>query len=165
METEKKITRVGGNSPAEEPVRSIFVANPESKKRATKHRVFAGILWLLAIGAQLFAITLLFRPPIDMTLIIILIAVDLALAIIGSILWKSSNRYDPPTKKQKFKFFMKSQLGLVVAVIAFLPLIIVILTNKNLSGKQKGILGGIAGAALVIAGLVGVDFNPPSIEE
>jgi hypothetical protein len=44
-------------------------------------------------------------------------------------------------------------------------LIIVILTNKNLSGKQKGILGGIAGAALVIAGLVGVDFNPPSIEE
>lgn len=165
METEKKITRVGEKSPAEEPVRSIFVANPESKKRATKHRVFAGILWLLAIGAQLFAITLLFRPPIDMTLIIILIAVDLALAIIGSILWKSSNRYDPPTKKQKFKFFMKSQLGLVVAVIAFLPLIIVILTNKNLSGKQKGILGGIAGAALVIAGLVGVDFNPPSIEE
>jgi hypothetical protein len=66
---------------------------------------------LLAIGAQLFAITTVIRPPIDMTLIIILIAVDLALAIIGSILWKSSNRYDPPTKKQKFKFFMKSQLG------------------------------------------------------
>lgn len=100
-----------------------------------------------------------------MTWIIILIVIDLALAVTGSILWKKSNRLDPPSEKNKLMFFMQSQLGLVVAIIAFLPLIIFILTNKNLDAKQKGILGGIAGVALIIAGITGVDFNPPSVEQ
>ena len=108
---------------------------------------------------------LLFQKPINMTWIIVLIVIDLALAVTGSILWKKSNRLDPASEKNKFMFFMQNQLGLVVAVIAFLPLIIFILTNKNLDGKQKGILAGIAGVALVIAGITGIDFNPPSIEQ
>jgi hypothetical protein len=87
------------------------------------------------------------------------------LAITGSILWKKSNRLDPASEKNKFLFFMQSQLGLVVAIIAFLPLVIFILTNKNLDAKQKGILGGIAGLALIIAGVTGIDFNPPSVEQ
>ncbi|HQB48319.1 MAG TPA: hypothetical protein PK785_05615, partial [Bacteroidales bacterium] len=120
---------------------------------------------LLAIGAQVVAISLLFRQPINMMWIIILIVIDLALAITGSILWKKSNRLDPASEKNKFLFFMQSQLGLVVAIIAFLPLVIFILTNKNLDAKQKGILGGIAGLALIIAGVTGIDFNPPSVEQ
>jgi hypothetical protein len=100
-----------------------------------------------------------------MVLIIVMIVVDLAFAILGSILWKKSSRLDPASEMNKFMFFMQSQLGLVVAVIAFLPLIIFILTSKNLDGKQKGILGGIAGVALIIAGITGYDFNPPSVEQ
>ena len=42
---------------------------------------------------------------------------------------------------------------------------IFILTNKNIDKKQKAILGSIAGVALVIAGITGYDFNPPSVEE
>ena len=60
---------------------------------------------------------------------------------------------------------MQSQLGMVTAVVAFLPLVIFILTNKNVDGKQKAILGSIAGIALLIAGVTGYDFNPPSVEE
>ena len=44
-------------------------------------------------------------------------------------------------------------------------MVIVILTNKNISGKQKAILGSIAGIAMVIAGISGADFNPPSVEK
>ena len=84
-----------------------------------------------------------------MTWIIILIVIDLALAVTGSILWKKSNRLDPASEKNKLLFFMQSQLGLVVAVIAFLPLIVFILTSKNLDTKQKGILGGIAGVDIL----------------
>ncbi|MGB4123228.1 MAG: hypothetical protein WBK40_03370, partial [Bacteroidales bacterium] len=154
-----------GNNSSNIGSTETFKPTAESKSKATRLRVISAILWLLAIGAQVVAISLLFRQPINMMWIIILIVIDLALAITGSILWKKSNRLDPASEKNKFLFFMQSQLGLVVAIIAFLPLVIFILTNKNLDAKQKGILGGIAGLALIIAGVTGIDFNPPSVEQ
>ena len=56
-------------------------------------------------------------------------------------------------------------MGLIITVIAFLPLIILIFTNKDLKGKQKGLVGIIAIIALAVAGYLGIDFNPPSIEQ
>ena len=165
MTTQKKITNVGNDKPSIKKESQPFVPTAESKGKATRLRLIAGILWLLAIGAQIVAISMLFKPPVSITWIIILIVIDLALAVVGSILWKKSNRLDPASEKNKILFFMQSQLGLVVAVIAFLPLIIFILTSKNLNGKQKGILGAIAGVALLIAGITGIDFNPPSVEQ
>ncbi len=160
----RKITNVGGDSSISDQS-NTFVPTPESKGKATQLRVIAGILWFFAICAQVVAITMLFKEPINMTWIIGMIVIDLILAVIGSMLWKKSNRLDPASEKNKLLFFMQSQLGLVVAVIAFLPLIIFILTSNKLDTKQKGILGGIAGVALLIAGLSGYDFNPPSIEQ
>jgi len=138
----------------------------EAKGKATQLRLFAALLWVGAIAAQVAAIIMLRKQGENfMAWVIGLIVVDLILAIIGSVLWKKSNRLDPASEKNGFLFFMQSQLGVVVAVIAFLPLVIVILTNKNISGKQKAILGSIAGIAMVIAGISGADFNPPSVEK
>lgn len=165
----KKITKVSGETTTQTSTSSgnaTFVPTAESKGKATQLRLFAGLLWVGAIVAQVVAIVLL-RKQIEnfMAWVIGLIIVDLVLAIIGSMLWKKSNRLDPASEKNSFLFFMQNQLGVVVAVIAFLPLIIFILTNKNISGKQKAILGGIAGLALAIAGISSADFNPPSVEQ
>lgn len=169
MATKKKVVQVDGerntSTPEDAVERPGFSPTKEAKGRATQLRLIAGILWVLGIGAQVWAITLLFKQPITMWLIITLIAVDLALVVTGSMLWKKSNRLDPASKKNTFRFFLQSQLGMVTAVIAFLPLVIFILTNKNIDGKQKAILGSIAGVALLIAGITGYDFNPPSVEE
>lgn len=168
--TSKKLTKVDDgettttNTSATNPGKP-FVASDESKGKAKNLRIVAIISWIVAIGLEIFAIMLLRKVPVNMTWLIVLIIADLIFAVIGSILWKRSNRLDPASEKDKTKFFIQNQLGAIISVIAFLPLVILIFTNKNLSGKQKGIVGSIAAIALVIAGITGTDFNPPSVEQ
>lgn len=164
MGTKKKLTKVGGSDAADNGSRS-FTPTAESKAKATRNRVIAAVAWLVAIGAEVAAIVMLQRPPISMTWLIVLIAVDLAFAVAGSLLWKAANRLDPASEKEPVRFFVQNQLGLIIAIVAFLPLVVLVFTNKNMDGKQKGIVGGIAAVALVIAGISGIDFNPPSIEQ
>lgn len=135
------------------------------KSKATKFRIISVILWLIAIAFEVFAILELKKTPINTTLLIVFIALDLIFVVIGSVLWKKANRLDPASTKQKIKFFLQNQLGVIVNIIAFLPLIILLFKNKNLDPKQKKIVTFIAIAALLIAGITGIDFNPPSIEQ
>lgn len=168
MGTKKKLTRVegGDGSPATTARETRpFVATDESKAKAGKFRLFAIISWIVAIGLEVGAILLLRKPPVKMTWLIVAIAADLVFAVIGNLLWKKANRFDPASEKDTFRFFVQNQLGAIIAVIAFLPLVVLIFTNKDLKGKQKGLVGAIAVVALLIAGVTGIDFNPPSQEQ
>jgi hypothetical protein len=142
----------------------VFVASDEAKGKAKQFRVIAFVAWLLAMAGQAFAILKLLSNDM-LTWLIVVIVVILALAITGSMLWKKANRLDPASEKDKTRFFIQNQLGAIMGVLAFLPLVILIFTNKDLSGKTKGIAGSIAIVALLAAGITGADFNPPSIEK
>ncbi len=161
----KKITRIESEEPAPSSTESKFVPAEESKSKATTFRVIAVISWLLAIGAEIFAIVKLNQVPVNTTWLIVLIVVALIFAVIGSLLWKKANRLDPASEKEKVRFFIQNQLGLIITIIAFLPLVILIFANKDLTGKQKGLVGTIAVVAMLIAGVAGIDFNPPSQEQ
>lgn len=143
----------------------VFVASDENKGKAKQLRIFAILAFIIAIGFEVLAIMQLGNNPVSMGWLIGFIVADLIFAVTGSILWKKSNRLDPASEKNKFKFFVQNQLGMIIGVIAFLPLVILIFTNKNMTGKQKGIAGSIAAVALVIASVVGIDFNPASVEK
>ena len=142
----------------------IFVASPEAKSKAKTFRIIAFLLWILAIAGQIYAIFNLISDEM-MTWLIVAIVGILILAVVGNILWKKANRLDPASEKNKVRFFIQNQLGAIMSVLAFLPLVILILTNKDISGKTKGIAGTIAVIALLIGGTTGIDFNPPSIEQ
>jgi len=163
----KKITKIVDENASTQTNNSngTWAPTAESKSKATTFRIIAVLGWLVAIGCQVFAYFKLQEVPVDMYWMIGLIVVALIFAIIGNILWKKSNRLDPASEKNKFKFFVQNQLGLIISVLAFLPMVILIFTNKNLSGKQKGILGSVAVAALAAAGLTGTEFNPASVEQ
>jgi hypothetical protein len=166
--TTKKLTQVGGGeiqSTTTAKETKAFVASDESKAKAKSLRIFSIISWIVAIGFEVGAIFLLKKLPIKTTWLIVLIVADLIFAVIGSLLWKKSNRFDPASEKEKFKFFIQNQLGVIISVIAFLPLVILIFTNKDMNGKQKGIVGAIAVVALLIAGAAGINLNPPSQEQ
>ena len=155
----------------------VFTPTPEAKAKATQKRVVALVLWGVAIALELVAIFWLLRPPFDelvanhgfpdwrlWTLVGFFVVIG-ALSIIGSQLWKKANRLDPASKKDKARFFVQNQLGAIISIIAFLPLIILIFLNKDMDKGQKttaGIVGIVLAAVSVI---VGVDFNPPSVEQ
>lgn len=136
-----------------------------NKSKAKKLRLFAFLSWFLAIGIEVAAYFVLQKTPINFVLLTVLIVLILIFAILGSYLWKKANRLDPASKKNKIKFFIQNQLGVIMSLIAFAPLIILIFMNKDMSKKQKGIFGSIAVIALLIAGVSGADFNPPSLEK
>lgn len=163
----KKITKIVDDNASSQTTNSgaAWVPTAESKSKATTFRIIAVLGWLVAIGCQIFAYFKLQEVPVSMVWMISLIVVALIFAVVGNILWKKSNRLDPASEKNKFKFFIQNQLGLIISVLAFLPMVILIFTSKNLNGKQKGILGTIAIAALAAAGLTGTEFNPASVEQ
>ncbi|WP_114907396.1 hypothetical protein [Ornithinimicrobium murale] len=141
-------------------------ATPEARKKAGTFRLIAGLLWALAIAGELVAIFWVLRQgDINMVLLIGLIVVIGALAIGGSLLWKKANRLDPAERKDTVRFFVQNQLGAIITIIAFLPLIVMILLNEDLDKKDKAIAGTVGVVVAVVATLVSVDWDPPSVEQ
>ncbi|HWK77473.1 MULTISPECIES: hypothetical protein [unclassified Microbacterium] len=166
----------------------------ESKRKATMFRWIAAVLWAVAIAAEAVAIFWLLRqrefvgedgglvrnsetglledqqataqfPQWAFITLIVLLVVIAALSITGSFLWKKANRLDPAKKSDTLRFFVQNQLGAIIAIIAFLPLIILIFLNKDMDKGQKT-TAGIIGVVLAVAAVaLGIDYNPSSVEQ
>ncbi|MPZ53506.1 MAG: hypothetical protein GEU79_12370 [Acidimicrobiia bacterium] len=163
----KKVVRVEPTTENEDGAHDTgWEPTTEAKQKATRLRMFAAVLWLLAIAGEAFAIFWVLRQdPINLWLLVVLIVLIGALAIGGSLLWKQANRLDPATKKDKVRFFVQNQLGAIITVIAFVPLIVLIFLSKDLGGKEKAVAGGVGVAVFLIASFFGVSFDSPSTEQ
>ncbi len=165
-----------------------WVASAESTAKAKKLRIIAIALWVLGIAIEIGAIFgLLLNKSIlsDKTevddrgvltttsgfptwafiLLIVLLILDGIAVVIGSMLWKKANTYDPASKSQPVKFFIQNQLGAFIPILAFLPIIILIFLNKDMDKTQKGIAGAVGIVVAAIAVFMGIDFNPASVEK
>lgn len=165
-----------------------------AKSRATTFRWIAAVLWGLAIAAEAVSIFWLLRqreyvgedgtlvrdpdtglleeqgvtaqfPQWAFVTLLVLLVVIAALAITGSLLWKKANRLDPARRSETVRFFVQNQLGAIIAVVAFLPLVILIFLNKDMSKGQKTTAGIVGVVLALLATVIGVDFNPPSVEK
>lgn len=170
VEGKKKVVR-STEAPAQDNASGApaWTPAPEAKKQATTFRWIAVGLWALAIAGEAFVIFwLLKQVPFTTGHLIGLIGgfvVIGALAIGGGQLWKKANRLDPASKNDKFRFWVQNQLGLIIAIIAFLPMIILVFTNKNMDGKQKAIAGSIGIVIALVVGFFNIDWNPVSVEQ
>jgi hypothetical protein len=165
VRVEREATERSASDSTESPAPD-WKPTPEAKSKATRFRLIAAGLWALAIAGELFGIFyVLDQDPVKTWLLIVVIALVGALAMGGSYLWKKANRLDPASKEDTVRFFVQNQLGAIVTVIAFLPLIVLIFTNKNMDGRQKAIAGTVAIVVMAGATLFGVDFDSPSTEQ
>lgn len=153
-------------------------ASEADKKSAGTKRVIAWVLWIIAIALEGVAIWYLLtqlrgtnvdgepipQPDWIFWALIGVFVVIGALTIIGSQLWKAANQADPASRQETFRYFVQNQLGAFIPIVAFLPLIIIILLSKNLDTKTKGFAGAIGAVLLVVAVLLGIEWNPNSQE-
>src|SRR3954462_7444399 len=135
---------------------------------AKRLRIFAALSWIVAIGTEIAGIVLLRQHKFDhgnLPLLIGLLVVIAVFAIAGSLMWKAANKHDPASKSEPTKFFIQNQLGAIIPVLAFLPLIVLIFMDKDMDPKNKKIAGGIGAGLAVAATLIGVSWKPPSVEQ
>ena len=141
----------------------------ERRQKATGKRIAAVVFWLLALACEVaFILTLNKTLYIEKNMLywqLGFLIVDAILVIVGAQFWKRANDVDPASEANKLKFFLWNQMGLIAAAVCLAPLVILLITNKDLDKKTKNILLPVAAAALVIAGLFSWYWNPMSEEE
>ena len=143
-------------------------ASQGQKSAAGRLRLFAAIAWVIAIGGEIAGVVLLYRHTFDhgnLGLLIGLLVGIAVFAIAGNLMWKAANKHDPASKADAARFFFQNQLGAIVTLIAFLPLLVLIFMDKDMDPKNKKIAGGVDVVLAVIAALIGVSYHPPSVEQ
>ena len=141
-------------------------------------RIGAVVGWILALVAEFLAIkassipspaedeeAVLFMGMAPFTALIVFLVIDLICVIVGSLLWKKANHIHPASEKNALTFWLWNNLGVIMAAIAFIPFIILLLTNKNADQKTKTVGTIVAVVAILIAGFSSYDYNPYSAEE
>ena len=154
--------------------RKIVQAEP-TKGSAAGYRAGAIVLWILALACEFAAImaltknfTIRFTKNGNTNMLILLIGfivLDFIFAVIAAQLWKKANRIKPMSEKNKFLFYLWSEMGVIMACICFIPLIILLLKSNKLDKKTKTIVTAVAAAALLIAGVTSADYHPVSAEQ
>src|SRR5690348_9623347 len=157
------------NKPAPDvDVTKEWRATHGQQSAATRLRIFAGISWAIAIAGEIVGVILLYRHKFDhgnLPLLIGILAGIAIFAIAGSLMWKAANRHDPARESDRARFFFQNQLGAIITVIAFLPLLVLIFMDKDMDPKNKKMAGGVGAVLAVVAALIGVSWNPPSVEQ
>jgi hypothetical protein len=153
---------------AETDVTKAWAATQGQKGAAKSLRIYAALAWVVAIGTEIAGIVMLKQHKFDhgnMALLIGLLVVIAVFAIGGNLMWKKANRHDPASRADGFRFFVQNQLGAIITVVAFLPLLALIFLDKDMDPKNKKIAGGVGVALALVATMFGIDFKPPSTEQ
>ena len=160
------------NKPAERDVTKDWQASQSQKSSAFNLRIMAAVSWLIAIAGEIYAVIQVLQGKFsaatqgaNLQLLVGLLIGIAVFAIIGNFLWKRANENDPASKADKARFFFQNQLGAIITLIAFLPLLLLILTDKNMDPRTKKVASGVGAVLAVIATLIGVSIKPPSIED
>ncbi len=173
-ESGKQISEQTVVTDAKDVATEVKVNRVEASGDPGNRRGFAVLLWVLAIifealaalsvmqSSPLYGRLPLFDPIVWMCVFLVL---DFVCVVAAGQLWKQANHIDPPSEKNKFEFFLKSQLGAILSIVAFLPFIILTLLDEDADKQTKTVATVVAAIALAVSVGASADFNPVSSED
>ena len=173
MAEKKEHKIVAASTGKETGTKPVGVAASQIATSTTGFRIGSIILWIAAIICEFLALKAILAPE-DSPFIpgipplyagIGFLIVDLICVIIGAQLWKKANHIHPASEKNKLTFWLWNNLGVIVCAVAFIPFVILLLTNKEADQKTKTVGTIVAVVALLIGGFSSYDYNPYSKEE
>ena len=172
-DTGKQISEQTVVTDAKDVATRVEVKHVDATGEVGNKRPIAIVLWVVAIIFEVLAVMSVMQssplygklPGNPLVWVIAFLVVDLICVIIAGQLWKKANHIDPPSEKNAFEFFVKSQLGAILSVVAFLPFIILTLLDKDADKRTKTIAVAVAVVALLIGGGTSADYNPVSSED
>lgn len=159
---------------AKDVATQVTVVNVEATGEVGNKRIIAIVLWILGIifevlafmsiyqSSPIFGRLPLFEPVIWM---VIFLALDLVCIIIAGQYWKKANHIDPPSEANKFSFFVKTQLGAILSIVAFVPFLVLTLLDKEADQRTKLAGALVCALAIAIGATTSADLNPVSSED
>ncbi|MBR2790917.1 MAG: hypothetical protein IKD70_09985 [Eggerthellaceae bacterium] len=149
--TGEKVEKVMGHAAGTAAGLDLDASHAKRKAEAKGKRTAAIVLWCVAILLEVVAILGATGKIMNWTgqsafgvftygwtFLIIMLVVIAALAILGSQLWKAANHIDPPKKEgNAFKYWVQTEFGSIMAVLAFLPIILVLLLSKDVNAETR----------------------------
>ena len=172
-DTGKQISEQTVVTDAKDVATRVTVKHVDATGEVGNKRPIAIALWVVAIIFEVLAAMSVMQssplyaklPGNPLVWVVAFLVLDLICVIVAGQLWKKANHIDPPSEANKVEFFLKSQLGAILSVIAFLPFIILTLLDKDADKRTKTIAVVAAVIALAIGGGTSADFNPVSSED
>ena len=155
---------------ADDVAREVTVHKVTATGDPGKRRPIAIALWAAAIIFEVLAL-LVFNGTINslpgnlVIWLVVFIVLDLICVVVAGQLWKQANHIDPPSEANKVSFFLKSQLGAILAALAFVPIIILTLIDQDADPRTKKIGAIAAVIALAIGMGTSIDYHPVSQED
>ncbi len=134
------------------------------------YRIGAVLCWVAAFALQVCAL-FVFLGKIDLRFVsqivqlVGFLVLDLIFVIVGAQLWKKANHIDPVSEKNKTKFWLWNNMGLIAMALCFFPFVVLVLINKDADKKTKTIAVVAAVICMLIGGVSSYDWNPVSMEQ
>lgn len=125
------------------------------RKSANKKRIVAVIFWILAIIAEIVAIWTFNHFSVLWPSLAAIIT-DAVFCMIAVGFWKKANDIDPPKGR-----FLKNQFGVIMCLIAFIPIGYVLLKgSKDMPKGAKKVISVVAAVAFLLTMGMSIDYNP-----
>ncbi len=137
-------------------------------------RILAWVAWLTAIGLELFVVLWVLPQGSHRIWLLNLLIPTGMLAAAGSLLWRraEASRVLATTGPgwadfggHGWRSRLRRQIGPVMTVLAFLPLSVLVLFDRKLSGKQRLLAGGLGLAILTLSVAVSFPLDPGSTRD